>query len=698
MNRMFDSIDLCSRRVMLRRAGAGLFGAALPSLPSWRIDAALAHAAQPAANPLRPLNRAPRMMQEYFVARLREIEAQGIARRAQLRTRGDAEAYVRDVRGRIQQCFGPWPEKTPLNPRVTGIVDRDAYRIEKVIFESRPQFPVTANLYVPKRAGALPGVVALCGHSANGKANETYQSFVQGLARQGYVVLILDPFGQGERAQYATTPGTVADPVLEHQRVGHQQVLVGEFIGAWHAWDGIRALDYLLTRPEVDSRHIGVTGNSGGGTLTTWLLALEPRWTMGAPSCFVTTFRRNLENELTADAEQIPPKALALGLDHSDFIVAHAPRPVLLLGQERDYFDARGIEEAFARVRHIYRLLGAEDKVKLFVGPDVHGYHRANREAMYGWFNRFTRISTAQAEPPIVPEKDETLWCTRSGQVGAEGGRTAFSFTRDAAAALASSRRAVTGTVLADAVQDVLRLPPRRGVPDYRILRPIGDRKYPKRAATTYAIETEPRVLVFVSRLGEQALLSRPTRGARRAVLYIAHRSADAELREEPLLREVIDEPASVVYACDLRGIGESLPNTGDQSDPLHHYGADYLYASHALMCDYPIAGQHTHDVLQVLAWLGEYGHDEVHLVARGFGAIPATFAALLSPRAVQVTLKHALTSYREVAESVSYGWPLSSLVPGVLRRFDLPDCYRALESRRLRSIEPRGAEGPPRS
>ena len=176
---------------------------------------------------------------------------------------------------------------TPLNPRITGAVERDAYRIEKVIFESRPNFLVTGNLYVPKgRDFPLPAVVGTCGHSNNGKAYTQYQSFAQGLARQGYVVLIFDPIGQGERLQYPNKKlqSRIGVGVREHLYGGNQQFLVGEFFGAWRAWDGVRALDYLLTRKEVDPKHIGVTGCSGGGTMTTWLCGVERRWTMAAPS------------------------------------------------------------------------------------------------------------------------------------------------------------------------------------------------------------------------------------------------------------------------------------------------------------------------------------------------------------------------------------------------------------------------------
>jgi hypothetical protein len=175
------------------------------------------------------------MVQEYFVDRLREIEKQSLATKMSLNTKQDAEAYVRSVQQRIRLCFGPDPQKTPLKPRITGVVERDSYKIEKVIFESRPNFLVTANLYIPKgRAFPLPGVVGTCGHSTNGKAAGAYQSFAQGLARMGYVVLLYDPLGQGERLQYTdeNLQPKVGVGTREHLYAGNQQFLVGEFVGA----------------------------------------------------------------------------------------------------------------------------------------------------------------------------------------------------------------------------------------------------------------------------------------------------------------------------------------------------------------------------------------------------------------------------------------------------------------------------------
>lgn len=658
----------------------------------------IAHSRDEPGRPLAPLNRFPRMVQERYVALVRDAERRAAAVREKLTTKADAEGYVRDVRRRIAESFGPFPARTPLNARVTGTVERDAYRIEKVIFDSRPGFPVTANLYLPKATGPRPGVVGECGHSVNGKAAEPYQGFAQGLARQGYVVLIFDPIGQGERLQYGHVAGKgrPRPGVGEHLHAGNQQFLVGEFFGTWRAWDGVRALDYLLTRPEVDPKHVGITGNSGGGTMTTWLCGLDTRWTMAAPACFVTTFRRDLENELPQDTEQCPPRAIALGLDHADFLAAMAPKPVAILAKEGDYFDVRGAEEAFARLRRLYALLGAEGNVSLHVGPGGRGYSRENREAMYRWFNRFAGVSDAKGEPPLTIETDETLYAAPGGQLAALKPRTVFAFTAAKAKELSDRRPKPDGERLRAALTAALRMPPREGVPEYRILRPAGNRRYPTPHATTYAVETEPGVFALVTRLSAEPHDSRPPRGETPAILYVSHQSADAELRDEPLIRELMRaEPTATVYAVDVRGVGDSRPDTCGPNSYLDPYGSDYFYAIYGLMLDRPVPGQRTFDVLRVLDWLAANGHRRVHLAAKGWGAIPGAFGAVLSDAVARVTLKHALRSYREVAESEEYGWPLSALVPNALATFDLPDCYAALSAKGLRQIEPRGAAGP---
>jgi dienelactone hydrolase len=615
-----------------------------------------------------------------------------------LSTREQAEAYLENVRKKVRECFGPEPQRTELKPRITGTVERETYKIEKVIFDSRPGFPVTANLYLPKdREMPRPGVVGTCGHSSNGKAAEPYQAFAQGLVKLGYVCLIYDPIGQGERLQYTKDDlkSWIGVGVREHLHAGNQQFLVGEFLGMWRAWDGIRALDYLLTRPEVDPQQVGVTGNSGGGTMTTWLCGVESRWSMAGPSCFVTSFLRNAENELPADTEQCPPQALALSLDHADFLAAMAPKPVIVLGKERDFFDVRGTEEAFAKLQHIYRLLDAEKNIGLFVGPTDHGYSQENREAMYRWFNQATQAPPVTEEPALTIEQDETLWCTEKGQVATlENTKTVFDFTREKSHQLAASRKKLTGQELGNAVRRVLRIP-RQGLPlpEYRVLRDRSVRGYPTPYAASYAVQSEPGIHALVTMLTDQRWYSRPPRAGQRAVLYVAHRSSDRELQVEPVIRELIEaEPKSPFFAVDVRGIGESKPNTCGTNSFDSVYGCDFFYAIHGLMLDRPYLGRKTFDVLRTIDWLAANGYDDIHLCGNGWGALAATFAAVLSDNVTQVTLKHALKSYAEVAETEDYQWPLSTLLPDVLMHFDLPDCYQELADKKLRQIEPWGA------
>jgi len=686
-----------SRRLFAPTAWGWLFVACLAVVP------VRAGAAKSDGDSLTPLNRFPRMVQEYFVDQVRQVDRRVDQRYAALTSRQEAEACIHEVQEKIQRCFGPWPEKTPLNPHITGVVERDAYRIEKVIFESRPNFLVTANLYVPKgRDLPLPGVVGACGHSNNGKAAEPYQAFAQGLARQGYVVLIFDPIGQGERLQYPNEKlqSRIGVGVREHLYGGNQQFLIGEFFGAWRAWDGIRALDYLLTRKEVDPKRIGVTGCSGGGTMTTWLCGVDRRWTMAAPSCFVTTFARNCENELPADTEQCPPGALALGLDHCDFLAAMAPAPIVLLTKEGDFFDIRGSEKAYERLRRLYGLLGADDNISMFVEAGGHGYSQKSREAMYHWFNRATRISDAQNEPNLTIEKDETLWCAPKGQICELNSRPMYSFTAEKAKALAGKRpREFTPAQLRARVRELLRLPQANdtAAPEYRILRNWGSRKYPRPRWTSYVVETEPGIQAIVYKLGSEPLIARPHADGKRAILYVSHVSSDAELRSDPLVAEISKaEPDAAFYTVDVRGIGESRPDTCDENSFFDLYGSDYFYAIHSIMLDRPYIGQRTFDVLRVLDWLRGIGHEDIHLVGKGWGALPTTFAAVVSDNVHQVTLKNALTSYSDIAQSQDYAWPLSTLVPNVLAAFDLPDCYQVLRAKNLRQVDPWGPDAKP--
>jgi dienelactone hydrolase len=601
--------------------------------------------------------------------------------------------YLREeVRRKLRDCYGPFPPRTPLNPRITGKVEREFYTIQKLIYESRPNYLVTANLYLPKTSrGRMPAVLGPCGHSTNGKAAAPYQQFSRNLARQGYVVLIYDPPSQGERLEYPRNePGpTVGFGTHSHNQAGNQMTLLGQNFALWEAWDGIRGLDYLLSRDDVDSRYVGVTGNSGGGTQTSHLNALDDRFTMAAPNCFVTRFLYNLENEEPTDAEQIMPGVLAAGLDMADFFVAQMPRPTLLGGERNDFFDVRGLRETYEELRRLYAILGCEDHVQLYVGDETHGFHQGARENMYRFFNRHAGVNADPREPDRPIEEDHVLQVTPQGQVHLMGSARTSDFTAERAKALADQRKPLAGSDLAAAIEEYLALPARSKSPRYRVMRARRVWNDPPLNDYGFIVETETRIQALLHAIpltgGPQYFFP----NVEQATLYIPHRSSLQEILLGQA-RELEEEP--IRFALDVRGIGDLTARTQkDRGDDFfHNYRSDYMYANHGLMLRESYAGRRVYDLLRVLDLFQTHGCRQIHLVGRGMGAITATLAAVVHPVVTRLTLYNALLSFHELTQDPRYTWPLSCMVFGVLERFDLPDCLRELmHSKRLTVFDP---------
>ena len=569
------------------------------------VMASLWLAASPSAaqDPLTVVGDLSGMVDAYLTEIARALWSERDAAIASLDTRSAVEARQAYIRQQLEAAIGGFPERTPLNSRITGTLQRDGYRVEKLLFESQPGFYVTANVYVPS-AGTppYPALLGTAGHLANGKAGAIYQRVWISMVKRGFLVLAYDPPGQGERAQYF-------DPVLGRSRVGigvpeHiagglQCLLTGTHYARYETWDGICAVDYLVSRSDVDPDRIAVAGNSGGGTQTAYLAALEPRLAAAMSGCYITSWKQLWFDPGPQDAEQVLTDFLADGLGFGDFAIAFAPRPFQILAATRDFFPIQGTRATFDDIRRIYGLLDAPDAAGFFEYDDTHGWSKPRREAASRWLERwFHGRNVDGSEPAIETELESDLYVTATGQVATSlDATTVQSLNADLAKQVYSDRRILR---VDEAVQRrrliAARLRIRDEVLAGRDARHISPRGTVARDG--YRIEkavitTEPGievpVLVFVP---ERRTSRRP------AVLYIheSGKAADAGAGSDI---EALVGTGHVVLAADPRGVGESAVGRS-----RFGYSSTWYTSQRALLVGKTMVGMQVEDLLGAFDYL----------------------------------------------------------------------------------------------
>jgi len=326
-------------------------------------------------------------------------------------------------------------EKTPLNAKTTATLERENFTVEKVLFESHPGFYVTAGLFIPKKLQKpAPAVIYCSGHTNLGFRSKVYQQVIINLVEKGFVVFAFDPIGQGERLQYIdpeTGELKIDGSTTEHSYAGVQTLLTGTSLSDYFIWDGVRAIDYLETRNEVDANRIGITGRSGGGTQTALIAAYDKRIYAAAPECYITSFKRLLQSIGPQDAEQNPNFAIKKGFDHPDFLHLRAPKPSLIVTTTHGFFSQQGARETFNEAKKSYAALGQAENIHFTEDFGVHESTKKNREAVYAFFQKYLNLPGDNTDHEIDPFTVEELWVTSTGQVGTSlKGETVFNLNQ----------------------------------------------------------------------------------------------------------------------------------------------------------------------------------------------------------------------------------------------------------------------------
>jgi pimeloyl-ACP methyl ester carboxylesterase len=341
-----------------------------------------------------------------------------------VRNEHDLLSLQDQLRRKLLAMLGGLPTiKTPLHPRITGRIQMEGFHIEKLVFESLPGIYVTALVYVPEDTNKVhPAVLVPPGHAPEGKAR--YQALCQRLVKRGYVVICWDPIGQGERSQFWDAKNGKSRYNLicaEHAVLGNLAYLVGTNLARWEVWDGMRALDYLLSRSEVDPDRISITGTSGGGFQTALIAALDRRIKVAAPSCYITALPMRIYNRIFKDPDSDPEQDLfgmiSEGLDHSGLLLMMYPRPVFISAAVLDFFPIEGTHQTFREVEKIYRRFGHADRIAMSEGYHGHEYSAQNQQAALSFLDHFNQLPVGQTLSPVRELDAKMLQCTRTGQV-----------------------------------------------------------------------------------------------------------------------------------------------------------------------------------------------------------------------------------------------------------------------------------------
>lgn len=631
-----------------------------------------------------------------------------------LKSEAACQAWQRERRAFFLERIGGLPERTPLNPLVTGALPGKGYRVEKIILETRPAFHLTANLYLPDSPPPWPAVLVPCGHSHEGKAAGQYQLICMLLARHGMAAMCYDPIGQGERYQMLDLakeravfddaphvkvphPNVRLMCTTEHTMTGISSALIGANAAQFRIWDGMRVIDYLQSRKDILADKIGCTGNSGGGTETAYLMALDDRIAAAAAGCYLTTFKKLIETKGPQDAEQNIFGQIAFGMDEADYCIMRAPKPTLIGAGTRDVtFDFGGTWELFRDAKRFYSRIGHPDMIDLTAPDAPHGFTLQLREAVTRFMARHLLgkdivVREVEKLPDAFTDEElralsmsdwtpQQLQCTPNGQVLLlPGERSVFQINAETAAKLRSVResRLTRQTIIAaSGASETIAEP---------------------KVAMLARITRESFIVEKLALKAENAFqlpapLYSPDQPSGRAVLYLHGTS----MKTDAEAIEALVKAGNLVLAAELRGIGETETGLRRRSFGAGRFGRDNLEILTAYLMGKSYVGMRCDDVRSWTRFL-KTKSSAVSVIASGEAAIPALHAAALERDAfTKITLRRMIASYESLVGADETFDQTVSMIHGVLRHYDLPDLIQLIGLERVLIEEPLNGMGQP--
>jgi len=624
---------------------------------------------------------------------------------AKLKTRSDWQKRQQVVRNKLKEIIGPFPKKEALNPEITGIIKKDGYRIEKIIYEPVPGYYETGCLYIPDNIkGKAPAILNGFGHDQASFREEYYQVIITNLVKKGMIVFAIDPLGQGEHVQYYDPDikfSAIGYSVIEHCYFGNVCFLAGVSSAKHFIWDGMRAIDYLLTRKEVDPENIGVTGFSGGGTLTTYLMAFDERVKVAIPCSWPTVYRRLVETKGVGDAETVLINALPSGITFEDLLEVRSPKPTLMTFTSRDeYLCLQGAQEAMREAKKTYAAFGKEDNLQLVEDDAKHSMTPKIRLAMYAFFQKHFNMPGSCAEEKTDLPTVEELTVTPTGQIATyKGGKMIFDLNKTESEKLIKNLEESRKNVAEHLKKVKIKAKQISGyiTPSRDKEGPFMNGKYQRDGYTVQldAIAGESEGYAIPT------LLFKPDDNLRHPAIIYLHSEGKVTGAGPGGEIEKLVKKGYIVAAPDVLGVGETK-----------HAGRGLQVGYTAVLIGRSMVGVQAGDIVRVVNYLKDHSDvDALKIGAIAFNemCLPLIHAAAFDSSINNITLIGSLISYQSVAMNklyrigvtkrpgsddywhpyeIDFTWGIAS----VLTAYDLPDLMGCIAPRKIALADPRDA------
>lgn len=617
--------------------------------------------------------------------KLHEMDVDADEAWRKLSSREEYDAYRKAMHEKMLQAIGGFPERTPLNAQVVATVKKDGYRIEKILFESMPKLFVTANLFLPENDEAkapYPAIVMSCGHSDFGKDCDTYLRACVLAVKRGFAALMYDPYDQGERREFPD-----ANCCQNHNVIGVKAALLGWSMPMLRIWDGMRAIDYAESRPEIDRNRIGFMGQSGGGTVAALMTAADWRLKATAPSCYLTSLRHLCESMGPQDAEQNIYGQLKFGLNHTGYVLLPDTK-VAVTCRFRDMFSIYGTLDLFRTVGAVAGKVGTAGNYALNSAPGPHGWTESTMTGSVDWMRIWLK-----GERELYP-----LDCTKyrpldigfnldkvdKGLSKPERGVTATGRTKD----LPGARN--IHAILCDRMTDAMKSRPVMDAAERNAaaVRLAGVRTAAEAKVTAKEVET---VAVKGGTLTRIAF-THPD-GLTLPACWIVPEKADNSKRPQLLIgangrkewadrvSECLADGDSILVA-DITGYGEIGKANGI------FYGAKDCPEEGASVMLYlmgeSMTGRRATDILALADWIRGKAGSAPELFAKGSAAIPAAHARAADAAAfAKVSVIDAPKSWTEMVENTKVtkdnvaDYRYTYMVVGGLLHYDWTDLLK---------------------